>query len=139
MTDTRTGKCYCGALTYVSTGASQFKAQCHCRECQYHSGGGPNYFMFVPDDGFSYTSGTPKTFTRPDLDAPVTREFCENCGTHMLTRRPGLDQLILKVGTLDDADEYAPTVAIHTADQQHFHMIPDGIPTFERLPPRPKK
>ena len=57
----------------------------------------------------------------------------------MLTRRPGLDQLILKVGTLDDADEYAPTVAIHTADQQHFHMIPDGIPTFERLPPRPKK
>ncbi len=138
-TPTRTGKCYCGALAYSSAGKSQFKAQCHCRECQYMSGGGPNFFMFVPAEGFSYSKGTPKTFTRPDLETPVTREFCENCGTHILTRRPGLDQLILKVGTLDDATEYAPTVAIHTLDQKPFHTIAKGIPTFDRLPPRPKK
>ena len=139
MIDTRTGRCYCGALQYTSTGPSQFKAQCHCRECQYLSGGGPNFFMFVPEDGFSYTQGTPQTFTRPDLENPVTREFCETCGTHILTRRPGLSQLILKVGTLDDPAEYAPAVAIHTADQQPFHIVADGLPSFTRLPPRPGK
>jgi hypothetical protein len=24
-------------------------------------------------------------FTRSDLDRPVTREFCETCGTHLTT------------------------------------------------------
>ncbi len=36
------------------------KAQCHCRECQYISGGSPNMFVLMPLDGFSYTKGTPK-------------------------------------------------------------------------------
>ena len=92
--------------------------------------------MFVPSDGFSYSQGSPKTFTRPDLDAPVTRE---TCGTHMLTRRQGLDHLILKFGTLDDPSIYAPDIAIHCADKQPFHEIPDGMTAFDRLPPRPSK
>jgi hypothetical protein len=27
-------------------------------------------------------------------------------------------------------------MAIYTIDKQAFHQIPDGLPTFERLPPR---
>ena len=37
-------------------------------------------FMLMAPEGFRYVSGAPKTFTRDDLDEPVTREFCENCG-----------------------------------------------------------
>lgn len=132
-----TGGCYCGAIRYDSTGAPVMKSQCHCRECQYISGGGPNYFMILPQEGFSYTAGTPNSFTRPDLDAPVTREFCPNCGTHILTRRPGLDMVILKVGTLDNPADYGgPDSAIHTLDMQPFHVIPEGLPSFEKRPPR---
>lgn len=132
-----TGGCYCGAIRYDSTGAPVMKSQCHCRECQYISGGGPNYFMILPREGFSYTAGTPNSFTRPDLDAPVTREFCPNCGTHILTRRPGLDMVILKVGTLDNPADYGgPDSAIHTLDMQPFHVIPEGLPSFEKRPPR---
>ena len=29
--------------------------------------------------------GEPKDFTRSDLDNPVTRQFCPNCGTHLAT------------------------------------------------------
>lgn len=32
----------------------------------------------------------------------MTRAFCAACGTHMTTRRPGLDAVVLKIGTLDD-------------------------------------
>jgi hypothetical protein len=63
------------------------KAQCHCRECQYISGGSPNMFMLMPIGGFSYSKGTPKQFTR----SAVTRAF---------------------------------------------HQIPEGLPSFERLPKR---
>ena len=81
------GGCYCGAVRYAAEGEPMFKAQCHCRECQYITGGSPNMFLLMPLDGFSYTKGTPKKFTRSDLEGAVTREFCAECGTHIVTRR----------------------------------------------------
>jgi hypothetical protein len=129
-----TGGCYCGNLRYEAEGEPMLKAQCHCRECQYITGGGPNLFM--PVAGFKYTRGTPKKFSRSDLEKPVTREFCENCGTHVVTHPNGVPgMLVLKVGTLDDPKQYGePKMAIYTIDKQAFHTIPEGIPTFERVP-----
>lgn len=129
------GGCYCGAVRYVAEGRPVLKAQCHCRECQYISGGGPNYYMLMPAEGFRYTRGAPRQFQRSDLPTPVTREFCEACGTHLITRRPGLPPVILKVGTLDDPSLFgSPKMAIFTIDKQPFHEIPPNVPTFERLP-----
>ena len=94
-------------------------------------------FMLMPVEGFSYSKGTPRQFTRSDLEGAVTREFCAECGTHLLTRRPGLPAVILKAGTLDDPALFGSSkMAIYTCDKQPFHAIPDGIPSFERLPPR---
>jgi len=131
------GGCYCGAVRYVAEGEPMMKAQCHCRQCQYFSGGAPNMFMVMPVDGFRYTKGTPRRFARSDLEKPRTREFCETCGTHLTTRRIGLEAVILKIGTLDDPALFGgPEVAIYTIDKQAFNHIPEGMPSFERLPPR---
>lgn len=131
------GGCYCGGVRYVAEGEPMLKAQCHCRECQYISGGAPNMFMLMPHAGFSYSKGAPKTFTRSDLEGAVTREFCAECGTHLTTRRPGLPAVILKVGTLNDPSLYGtPKMAIYTVDKQAFHHIPEGMPAFEGLPQR---
>lgn len=130
------GGCYCGNLRYEANGDAVFKGQCHCRECQYISGGMPNVVMGVAEPGFTYVKGAPKQFTRSDLNTPVTREFCADCGTHILAKSPRLPgMLILKVGTLDDPGVFgSPQMAIFTIDKQSFHQIPDGIPTFERSP-----
>ena len=130
------GGCYCGALRYQATGDALFKGQCHCRECQYITGGQSNVVMAMPESGFKYTKGSPKQFRRKDLQDPVTREFCGECGTHILgktSRMPGA--LILKVGTFDDPKVFeAPQLVIFTIDKQPFHHIPEGVPTFERAP-----
>src|SRR5215470_2422291 len=79
----------------------------------------------------------PKTYTRPDKADAVTREFCAVCGTHLITRRPGLPPVVLKIGTLDDPSVYGGAqMAIFTAEGQPFHLIADGVPAFEGLPPR---
>jgi hypothetical protein len=131
------GGCYCGALRYLAEGEPTLKAQCHCRECQHISGGSPNLFMLMPTDGFRYTKGVPKRFKRGDIENAVTREFCPDCGTHLITRRPGLDAVVLKIGTLDDPGLFGGAkIAIFTVDRQPFHHIPDGMPSFERLPNR---
>jgi hypothetical protein len=113
-----------------------FKGQCHCRECQYISGGHPNVVMAMPESGFSYTKGAPKQFRRSDLAKPVTREFCAECGTHILAKTSALPgALILKVGTLDDPSVFGSAqMVIFTIDKQSFHHVPEGVPTFERAP-----
>jgi hypothetical protein len=129
-----TGGCYCGALRYVAEGEPMMQAQCHCRECQYITGGSPNVFIAMPIAGFAYTKGEPRAFTRTDIERPVTREFCGHCGTHIVTRPQGFPAVIVKVGSLDDPSVFTPGVAIYTIDKQPFHTIPEGLPAFERLP-----
>jgi hypothetical protein len=126
--------CYCGAVRYQASGDPLFKGQCHCRECQYISGGHPNVVMGMSDSGFSYVKGTPKQFRRSDI--PVTREFCPECGTHLLTRTSALPgAALIKVGTLDDPSVFGgPQMVIFTIDKQSFHQIPEGVPAFERYP-----
>jgi hypothetical protein len=130
------GGCYCGAVRYQAEGDPILKGQCHCRECQYLTGGSPNVVMAMPEAGFGFTKGSPKAFRRSDLETPVTREFCPDCGTHLLTRAPALPGgVLIKVGTLDDPSIFGgPEMVIFTVDSQAFHHVPDGVPSFERGP-----
>jgi len=130
------GGCYCGSIRYQAEGEPLFKGQCHCRECQYISGGAVNVVMGMPEATFAYTQGTPKGFTRSDLDGPVTREFCPECGTHLLSKAPSLaGAVLLKVGTLDDPAVFGePQMAIYLVDKQSFHHVPEGCAQFDRVP-----
>jgi hypothetical protein len=130
------GGCYCGAVRYRVEGDPLFKGQCHCRECQYISGGSPNFFMAMPGAGFAYTKGSPKEFRRGDLENPVTREFCADCGTPLLSKAPSLPgAVLLKVGAFDDPSAFGgPQMAIYTIDKQSFHQVPEGVAVFERTP-----
>ena len=51
------GGCYCGDIRYSSKGEPQASMQCHCRECQYITGGNPNVIMIMPLEGFEFTKG----------------------------------------------------------------------------------
>ncbi len=130
-----TGRCYCGDIRYEFEGEVQGALQCHCRECQYITGGNANVIMVLPESGFRFVQGEPKPFARSDIENPVTRLFCPRCGTAIGTRspkRPG--SFIVKVGTLDDPSVFQARAAIFTVDKQPFHHIPEGIPAFERRP-----
>lgn len=130
-----TGRCYCGRIRYRAAGEPAMRAQCHCRECQYISGGAAVLIMGMPADGFEYTEGTVRGFTRGDIPRPVTREFCPDCGTHLATRVPGVPLVFLKIGTLDDPSFFrGPEVVLYTIDQQPWHLIPEGIPSYPRTP-----
>lgn len=130
------GGCYCGDVRYKAEGDALFKGQCHCRECQYTTGGSPLVIIAMPADGFAYTKGKANAFSRSDLETPVTREFCGKCGTQLASKSPNMaGAVMLKVGTLDDQSAFeGPQMAIYTCDAQSWHTIPEGIPTFERTP-----
>ena len=128
------GGCYCGAVRYVAEGKPVLRAQCHSRACQHIAGGAPNLFMLMPAEGFAYTKGAPKTYTRPDKADAVTREFCAVCGTHMITRRPGLPPVVLK-GRWTILQSMAAR-KWRSSRRKSFHLVADGVPAFDGLPPR---
>ncbi len=130
------GGCYCGEIRFTAAGDPVFKGECLCRECQYISGGNSNIIIAMPEAGFSYTKSAPKAFQRSDLDNPVTREFCADCGTHIVSKSPALPGVsIIKVGTLDDPSAFGKSeMVIYTVDKQDFHQLPPGVPAFERSP-----
>ena len=130
-----TGGCYCGAVRYEIDGEAQASLQRHCRECQYISGGFPAALMLFPLESFQLSSGEMKQFRRPDLEHPVTRHFCENCGTGVASEtpnRPG--SIVIKAGTFDDPSAFNPAVAIYTCDKQDYHHIPEDMTSFDKRP-----
>lgn len=133
---TVTGGCYCGAVRYEAEGDPVMKARCHCRECQYFTGGEGNDFIAMPVAGFHFTKGEPKSFTKAGLEGAATRQFCADCGTQLLTRSPALPiAVIVKVGSLDDPQIFGgPQVILQTADAHPFHLLPEGVPAFARFP-----
>ncbi len=131
------GRCYCGIIKYEIEEQAEASFQCHCRECQYITGGNPNTVMAFSKESFNYVSGKPKKFTRKDIDTAVTRHFCENCGTAIGTESPARpNSMIVKVGTMDNPAAFIPQAAIFTCDSQPFHQLPEGIPLFEKRPPK---
>ena len=70
------GGCYCGAIRYEFEGDVTASFQCHCRECQYITGGHANPVYVLPQDKFTFVKGSPATFSRTDLTEPVKRFFC---------------------------------------------------------------
>lgn len=128
------GGCYCKQVRYEAGDAFAMKAQCFCRECQYITGGDSLLIFGIPEASFRVTRGELKDFRRSDLENPVTRQFCPDCGTHVTSlAMPGM--VLVKVGTLDDRALFdGPEMAIFTCDAQPYHRIPTEIPSFEKLP-----
>ena len=130
------GGCYCRNIRYEINSEPETSFQCHCRECQYITGGNPNIVMVFPKNSFSYTSGKISKFSRKDLDAPVVRHFCNKCGTAIGTESPSRpDSMIVKVGTLDEPRNFEPKAAIFTCDLQPYHYLPNELPSFNKRPP----
>ena len=130
------GGCYCGRVRYRFEGEPGPAMQCHCRECQYITGGNPNVFVMVPESGLQFTQGELSSFQRTDIETAVTRHFCPKCGTAVGTTTPGAPGVfVMKVGTMDNAAFFQPDMAIFAKDAAPFHHIPNGVPSFEELPP----
>ena len=129
------GRCYCGDIQYEIKGELQASLQCHCRECQYITGGNANTVMVFSRDNFEFTKGKPSVFSRGDLETPVKRFFCDKCGTAIGTKSPMRpESIILKVGTFDDPSIFDPKIAIFTIDKQKFHHIDDNLKCFDKRP-----
>jgi hypothetical protein len=127
----------CGAVRYESTAEPVAFVKCHCRECQYVSGGAAASVVVVPKDGFSITKGDVKGFSSTSAKGnQVTRKFCPDCGTPMFSELAANPAVwVIKAGTMDDASWLTPGATLWTSTAQPWAHIDEALPQFEKDPP----
>ena len=133
---TITGGCACGAVRYEISADPIFQVACHCRACQYASGGAPTLAALVPKAAFRITKGEAKTYwSDGDSGAQVGRSFCAECGTPLFSQPAANgDIAVIKVGGLDDPSRFTVQANIYAKAAQPWHHMAEGVPRFETMP-----
>ena len=134
-----TGGCLCGEIRYVVTVAPELEYYCHCTDCRKASGTAYHPGIYVSNEGFRLTKGTPKTYTvKADSGRDLPRAFCGTCGSGVYVishRRP---MTSIKAGTLDDPSQFKPTTEIWTSSKVSWASLPDQLDSYPRGVDEPK-
>ena len=131
------GGCACGKVRFKITGKTMGAGACHCRTCQYASGGGANYWVLARKTGFSITKGEVKVHaSMAESGTAMGRAFCADCGTPLYTvSGPLVPFYPVKVGALDDPSDFQPQMHVYMVDAQPWHLTHEGLPQFPKMPP----
>lgn len=130
------GGCLCGAVRYEVTAEPVAFMLCHCRDCQYMSGGEPAAVVVVPKQAFALTKGTVKRYAvKGESGHTVTRQFCGECGTPLFSELEGMPHLwAIKAGSLDDPSWLKPTAFLWSKSAQPWAHKDAAVPSFEKGP-----
>ena len=124
-----TGGCLCGKIRYEADAEWFLAIRCHCRDCQYVSGGEPTAAFSVAL-GALRVQGEPRVYrSKADSGVAVFRSFCADCGTPLFAgNERDAEFVAIKLGSLDDPSKYAPAGHIWTSSAQPWHHIDPSAP-----------
>ena len=131
----RNGGCRCGAVRYTLEAEPLATRLCWCRDCQYWALGNAAVNIMVPRAAVAVT-GQPRHFDSvADSGNRMRRTFCGECGTHLFSQSSGnLQNMVIRVGSLDDASDIRPTVVIWTDSAPPWAHIDPALQAFPRQP-----
>lgn len=132
------GGCACGLIRYEFQGPVLAAFKCHCRACQRYTGSAFMAAVLVPAQTFRLTKGEPSLYaSRGDAGHEISRGFCRNCGSPVVTRlarRP--DSVGVSASSMDDPSSFRPTMEIFTTFAQPWDRIDEGLRRFPEAPMR---
>lgn len=119
------GGCACGEVRFGFYEPVTNMVACHCRTCQYASGGGPAYLFDVQRDQFRVTRGHPREhLTLSEAGNAITRFFCGTCGTQLYSLSEGApDVCSVRVGTLDEPLAFKPRMHRWLSEAPRWHPL----------------
>ncbi len=122
-----TGQCECGSFVYAVDGEPKTIVICHCKHCQRQSRSAFGMSMVLAANQFTSLKGELCSFSRAtDSGGTMVCYFCPECGTRIYHQKKGEEGVvILKPGTLDDADANSPDRQLWTSVRQDWICLPD--------------
>lgn len=125
------GGCTCGHVRYQVVSEPMIVHGCHCRGCQKNSGSAFAVNALFEADCVKIISGTVEEIAVPTPSGAgqdITR--CSKCKVAVWSNynMGGLRKHIrfIRVGTLDDPDQFPPDVHIYTSSKQPWVILPSA-------------
>ncbi|MGH7153770.1 MAG: GFA family protein [Acetobacteraceae bacterium] len=127
-----TGRCFCGDIAYIVSGAPLHVVHCHCESCRRATSSPITTFLIVRRAELRYTHGTPSLYAS---SPGVRRSFCARCGSPIAYESDGRpDQVDLYVCSLNDPALAAPTMHVHVEERVPWFDTLDDLPRYARTP-----
>ena len=126
---------WCDAIRYRCTAEPIFSGNCHCRDCQHHTGSAYAAEIGVPADEVEITEGSPTYYdVRSDGGHTLKRGFCGTCGSPVLilTER---GWTIVSTGSLDTPEAFEPEAGVFASRAQPWDYMNPDLPKFPEMPP----
>lgn len=131
----RTGGCRCGTIRYTLDAEPLATRLCWCRDCQYWALGNAAVNIMVPRAAVTVQGAPRRWESLADSGNRMARAFCADCGTHLFSESSGNPQnMVVRVGTLDDAGGIRPTAVIWTDSAPPWAHIDPSLQSFPRQP-----
>ena len=137
----RFASCTCGKLRLSCQGEPTRVSMCHCLDCQRRTGSLFSIAAFFERSAVTVVDGASKTFTRNSVTGKdVTFHFCAECGSTVFWEPERMPQLIgVAVGAFGDPSFPPPEQSVFTTDKHGWLTLPEDMPTFAVMRPRPDR
>lgn len=136
MTQTFTGGCLCGAVSYTCSAEPAMAGHCHCEDCRRSSGSGHSSHLAVPEVSVSLTGGI-SAYARPANSGNiVTRHFCPTCGAALFSTNSAMPGMtFLRASSLDDLEVFKPQMHVFISRAASWDYRHGELPAFDEMPP----
>ena len=116
------GRCLCGAITFVVTGPLRDVLNCHCHRCRRFTG----HHMAATDASAAEVAITdPEALLRWYEVARAAYGFCGRCGSSLFWRGAATpDRISISAGTLDPPTGLQTIEAWWTSEASDYHDRP---------------
>lgn len=133
LVSSRTGGCFCGAVTYRIDGPVFGARLCHCSRCRKAFSAQANAYALIDPGSLTWTRGEDLLTAFP-ADSDVGKRFCRVCGSTLCGVVDGMVHGIT-LGCLDNDEGIEIEAHIYVGSKASWEVIPDGAPAFETIPP----
>lgn len=129
-TNSYQGSCFCGAVRFTVTGEPEAMGYCHCQSCRHWSAGPINAFTLWTPDAVQITQGAAQLGAYSKT-AGSRRQWCRECGGHVLTEHPALGLIDVYAAVIPDLP-FEPGVHVHY--QESKVRVLDGVLKLKDVP-----
>ncbi|WP_298493904.1 GFA family protein [uncultured Maritimibacter sp.] len=134
MTETMTGRCLCGAVSFRVTGTIDSFYLCHCSRCRRDSGSAHSANLFSTTVRLDWLSGTAGVRHFRLTGTRHARQFCSTCGSALPLSDPDTGLVVVPAGSLDGPVPLRPTAHISMASRADWDDDLAARPALDGLP-----
>ena len=129
------GKCHCGFIRFEAEADPARTTVCNCTDCQTLTGTAFRVTAPTEAGSFRLLAGEPSIYVKiADSGTQRRHAFCPRCGAPIYAASTDEDPKPygVRVGTLSQRDDFAPTRQIWTRSQQPWVNAIADVPGVER-------